>query len=247
MKRAVPFVLFPVAGVAAAVLRHIQLSAAYTHDGLLIPGQSSTLALLLLSLVAALGALVYSILCRPQFGQEGLPACAGRSGCTVGMTAAGFLVLIGGVLTAMECLVPSLRIVWMILAVLMILSGALMVVGALQLKKDHHACVGRLLLLPDFACCLWLVLFYQSNAADPILMDYVFRLLAVVCILLGLYFITAQTYRLRRARRAAFFCLLGGYLALLCLGEPLSLGTLVLLVGFALYLFFSAGILTLGK
>ncbi|MBR2668137.1 MAG: hypothetical protein IKD96_08300 [Oscillospiraceae bacterium] len=247
MKRAVPFVLFPVAGVAAAVLRQFQLSEAYTSSGLPIPGQGSTLALLLLSLAAALGALIYSLLCRPKFGGEGLPACAGRSGCTVGMTVAGFLVLIGGALTAMESLIPSLRIAWMILAVLMVLSGALMVVGALQLKKDHRTCVGRLLLLPDFACCLWLVLFYQSNAADPILMDYVFRLLAMVCILLGLYFTTAQTYRLRRARRAAFFCLMGGYLSLLCLGEPLTLGSLALMVGFALYLFFCAGILTLGK
>ncbi len=247
MKRAVPFVLFPVAGAAAAVLRQIQLSTAYTHERLPIPGRDITLALLLLSLIVVVGGLLYSALCRPKFSEEGLPACAGRSGSTVGMTVAGFLVLVGGGLTAMENLAPSLRIVWLILAVLMVLSGALMVVGALQLKRDYHTCVGRLLLLPDFACCLWLVLFYQSNASDPILMNYVFRLLAVVCILLGLYFVTAQTYRLRRARRATFFCLMGGYLALLCLGDPLSLGALVLLVGFALYLFFCAGILSLGK
>ena len=248
MPRVIPFVLFPVAGAVAAGLRYSQRLHAFTSEGLVIPGQGVTVALIVLSVVVVLGALLYSARCRVE-PDEKIAAREGGAASSSLAIVAGFFLLVGGAataLTSLELTAFVLRIAWLVLAALFVISGALLVVRAVRLRRDSGASVGGLLLLPAFTCCLWLVLLYQGNAADPILMDYVFQLFAAVCSLLGMYFLAGRDYGVRRPRRCVFFCLLAGYFALLCMADPLTSGARVVLVALLLYLLLQAGLLSLG-
>ena len=245
MKRIVSFALFPAAGIVAAIVRAAQRRNAFTRDDLLIPGCGTTTALIVLSVVVAVGALVFARLCRRRAAQRLPELSGGEQGCFITGVVAGFLIIVGGLLTAMEH-APQRHIAWLVLAALLVISGALLVLVLLRRRADAQTPIGSLLLLPAFTGCLWLVLLYQANAAEPVLMDYIFALLAVICIVLGLYFTVALAYGLLWTRRTVFAALMAGYFSLLCIGDAhLTLGMRVLLIAFALHLLLQAGMLLL--
>ena len=65
------------------------------------------------------------------------------------------------------------------------------------------------LLMPAYTCCMWLIVAYQARAADPVILDYVYELFAIIAVLLGLYFIAGFSFERPKVRRASFFSLLG--------------------------------------
>ena len=44
------------------------------------------------------------------------------------------------------------------------------------------------LLMPAYTCCVWLIAAYQVRAGDPVQLDYVYELFAIIASLLGIYF-----------------------------------------------------------
>ena len=76
------------------------------------------------------------------------------------------------------------------------------------------------LLVPGYTLCLWLVGAYQQRAADPVVLNYVYELLAIICTLVGLYFACGFSFGRPKLRRCAVFSLLGIYFSLVTLADP---------------------------
>ena len=67
--------------------------------------------------------------------------------------------------------------------------------------------------------CVWLISDYQVRAADPVTQDYLYAIFAIVCGLLGLYYIAGWSFQTGKPRRTVVFCLLGTYFSLVTLAD----------------------------
>ena len=74
-----------------------------------------------------------------------------------------------------------------------------------------------------FLFCVWLISDYQVRAADPVVQDYMYEVFAIVCGLMGIYFVTSYSFQEGKPRRTLFFCLMGAYFSLVTLADQHSL------------------------
>ena len=90
--------------------------------------------------------------------------------------------------------------------------------------------------MPAYASCVWLIVSYLDHSGDPIVLDYVYQLFAVVASVLGCYFLAGFSYRRPKAFPAILFSLTAMYFCLVTLADRHDVSMLLLFVAFALYL-----------
>ncbi len=249
MHRSVFLPLFSVlAGCVGALLRRYEIAHAFEPDtGLAIAGYPASTALLCLSAAVLVIAAVFlrggavpsgpipyqTAFYAPEAGYAA--AICFSSLILFASAAAGFGQYFSG---------AEARISRLILFFFTAVSGLCVLLTGLRTyrKKDPEQ-INALLLVPAFFACLWLVLVYQSNAADPVLLSYIYELLAVVCAVLGLYSIAGFGFGRGRVRRTAYYCLMGVYFSMVTIADGHSLPFLLLHLFSAVYLLLSAAVL----
>lgn len=245
-------------GAAGFVLRRWELNTAFEPDtGLHVAGAPATWALVALSLLMA-G--LFLLLCTGHhFPFPGGYDQAFHSGSSLYVTvsiASGFLMGVGGILKLRE--LPGalsgysgLAVRGVASALPMVLLSALCLVSAgciVLIAKNNYRGEGKgmrsmLLLAPAYAACMWLISAYQAKAADPVIEDYIYQLLAVISVLLALYFMAGFSFEKTKVKRTVFFSLLGIYLSVLNLANTDDLSSLALFAFAILYLTASAAVL----
>lgn len=235
MRKKLPLILTLLGGAVGFALRKWQLTAGFEPDTRLpIPGAPSALLLVALSVVIAAGLL---LLLWP--GKGSAPAEVAFSAArdnTLYLTAAvlaGFLLLlstgfelftftsaygaagedVNQVSRVASMVLPPLRILFCVVG----LPCTLLWARKLYRGGDVREQLPLLELCLLF--CLWLITDYQSRAADPIIMDYVYEVFAIVCSLLGLYYLAGWSFQTGKPRRTIFFCLMGSYFSLVTLAD----------------------------
>lgn len=225
-------------GVVGFALRKWQLATAFEPDtGLPIPGAPA--ALVLMALTAAV-ALALILLCRGCTNDRPFDEAFAAQGNTVYLTAcvlAAFLLLASA---AAEVIILPTSFqtaratgTWLAM-VLPPLRAATCVVGffcALVTAKGLYRAEGKgkeslPLLGLCFLFCVWLISDYQRRAADPVLQNYVYGVLAIVAALLGLYYMAGFSFQTGQPRRTAVAALLGTYLSLVALADRHALADL---------------------
>ena len=228
-------------GAAGFALRRWELATGFVPDtGLPIPGAPSNLALIALS--AAMAALL-ALLClagrghslagyRQAFQAEGCTAYAGAG------TLSGFLLLAAGALMAAQPLTGG-QVVYtrLITAALALVAGVCVILTV----RDNFRGLGSgkysfKLLMPAYAYCVWLIAAYQVRAGDPVRLDYVYELFAIITSLLGLYSAASFSFERGRVLPASLFSLLGVYFSLVTLADGHQLPDLLLYAFSILYL-----------
>lgn len=71
--------------------------------------------------------------------------------------------------------------------------------------------------------CVWLISDYQVRAAEPVTTNFVYEVLAIVCTLMGLYYLAGYSFQAGKPRRTMVLCLLGVYFSLVTLADGHSL------------------------
>lgn len=215
-----PF-LAVIGGVGGFFLRRWELSTAFEPSGLVTPWTPASVLLIVLSMVLAL---VVAFLCRKPknelktygdaFFAPGnwlyLVILALASACLLVAAFVGFR----SEMTAFPRNTLHL-LLWMlcVIAFFCILNIALSNFRSISRKYNVT------LLIPAYAFCLWLVSAYQQHAADPVVLDYVYELFAIICSLLGLYFAAAFSFAKAKVWRCAFFSLMGIYFSIVTLAD----------------------------
>lgn len=237
-----------IAAVGGAVgfgLRRWQLATGFEPDtGLAIPGAPASMVLLACSAAVAVVLLLLVWSTRERTNWE--RAFAGARGCQIYMTAmvlAAFLLLMSaGIevlaypgtlqsarsaeswgLRAAATVLPPLRI-------LLCLGGCpCVLIWCRTLYRGGEGGKESLPLLElCFLFCVWLVSNYQSCAADPVALNYIWEVLAICLSLLGLYYVASYSFLKEvRPRRAVMACLLGVYFSLVAMGGELSISELL--------------------
>ena len=232
-------------GAAGFALRRWELATAFEADtGLPIDGAPATLALIALSVVMAA---VLALLCRgryPQFsGYDQAFAARENTACATAGILSAFLLLGAAAMLVYGFLQAGPdRVYTNLLVAALALAAGFCVMGTVQnnFKGLGRGKLNFTLLLPAYACCVWLIAAYQVRAGDPVQLDYVFELFAIIASLLGLYFHAAFAFTKGRPFWAVFFALLGIYFSITTLADGHELGFTLLYAFAIVYLTASA-------
>ena len=200
-------------GAAGFALRKWNLTAGFeAGTGLPVPGAPSAMALIALSVVVAV---VFLLLVRlkPHTIATGVPAFAAKGNTLYAAVTvlAGFLMLAAALMNVWLFFRGQVTaLTRLVLAALCVAAFAcILVVAQRNLRGDAPVKYSLPQLMPAYACCMWLVTAYQARAADPVILDYVYELFAVVAVLLALYFIAGFSFERPKVRRTTFFSLMG--------------------------------------
>lgn len=252
--RLIPIVALLGGGVGFG-LRKWQLATAFEADtGLALKGAPATAALLAWSAVMAvlLVALCWKrrepCVCEDAFSAEGnslvLTACV----------LSGFLLLISAGSEAVTLMagyqaslytstswttqftakfLPPLQVLLCLGGFLSVLLWTRRLARTEENKRESMALLELCLLF-----CVWLISDYQSRAADPVVQDYLYEILAIAAGVMALYYIAGYSFQNGYPRRTAVSCLLAVYFSMVSMADGHELADL-LRFGFAV-LFFTA-------
>ena len=124
----------------------------------------------------------------------------------------------------------------LLLAILALASAAsLFLLGKNNYKGEGKGERSGCLLTPAYTACVWLIVSYLDHSGDPIVLDYVYQLFAVVAAVLGSYFLAGFGYQRPKGFPAAFFSLAAMYFCLVTLADRHTPAELLLYVGYFLY------------
>ena len=217
-----PILLAFVGGAGGFLLRRWELATIFDSNGLPTLWSTPTLLLIALSVVVAVALmlLVRKHAYTPADYTEGFSArnnwlylmAMAFAACALLM--AGILGVRSRVLFAPGQLLTSLTDLFCLLSFFCVLSAAL------DNFRGSTPRFNLLLLAPGYTFCLWLVCSYQEQAADPVVLDYVYQMLAIICSLIGMYFSAGYSFGRPKFRRCAVFSLLGIFFTLVALAEP---------------------------
>lgn len=236
-KKILPPVLAVLWGGVGLGLRKWQLATGFEPGtGLAVPGAPAAAALLVWS---ALLVPVLLLLCRKLPPAQPWDRCLDARGDSLFLTTVvtgAFLLLVSAgaeavnlsatyrtSLTAIQertglgwtaAFMPPLRI-------LLCVGGfpCALAWGQRLARKSDKARESLVLLELCLLFCVWLISDYQTRAADPVTQNYLYEILAIVCGLLGLYYISGYSFQTGKPRRTVVFCLLGVYFSLVTLAD----------------------------
>lgn len=232
-----PVLLTLVGGTGGWLLRVWELASAFDAYGLSIPGAPASVCLILLSVCLAL---VLAVVClRPQPLQKdlGLGICAGKNWpylvfCAL---AAAHLLIAGLRGLKDELMWGTPRILYLLLWALCILSFFCVLGAALTGFRGKSRKYSAVLLAPAYTFCVWLVVVYQQQSAEPVVLVYVYELLAIICALIAFYFAAGLSFGNPRPRLYVLFALLSIYFGMVTLADDHDLNTQLLLYFSMLY------------
>lgn len=243
-------ILLPVSavvlGAGGLALRRWELATAFEETGLVTPGMPSTLALGALSIVAAVLFLALALLLRPVEGKRTEEATLKGDTLALSSTVLGAFLLLGS--AALGCLELGAQFRQAaalaaqgkggnpVLAVLLPFALTLLCLGSgvslLSVGKDAYRGGGvrrfsGTVLLPAYTCCIWLISAYQGRASDPVVQDYLYELLAIICALLDFYYVAGSSFEHPRPGKTMFFSLCAVYFCLVTLADEHSAAELL--------------------
>lgn len=240
-----------VGGIVGFFLRRWELASAFEADtGLPIPGAPATWVLIAFSAAMAVGLF---LLCRGKHrsfsgGYDQAFCAKGNTLYISCMVLAAFVLLGAAVLlaagfpgayrTAMagpNNAPPLLAVLPR--ALLIVLSAAscfcILITGKNNYRGEKRGKYSFPLLVPAYTFCIWLIAAYQVREGDPVQLNYIYELFAIIASLLGLYFIAGFSFERAKVTRASLFALLGVYFSLVTLADGHELWSM-LLYGFAM-------------
>lgn len=211
-------------GAAGFGLRLWGLGTAFEPDtGLPIPGSPATVSLIVLT--AAVLLLLGGVLWRMCRGAAVLSyddafRCEAPAAVTADVVCA-LLLVGGGLLGLWDCVRGSApNIAYPVLDALLVASGGcVLLTGRNNYRGQGQGKFNAYLLFPAYTFCLWLVLSYQAQAGNPVILDYVYRILAIICSLLGLYFTASFSFEKGKALPTLWTGLAAVYFSCVCLAD----------------------------
>ena len=224
----IPAVLLTMfAAVAGFFLRTSQLANAYDETGRMITGLGTgPLTWLCLLMVVVFG--VYSFFLTPQ---KKYAVVESRSmGLFVLTTAAAAGMILGCVLLALNLTMMSDLLV----ATGGVVAGICWFVAGLDRVRGRKV-PAALFMTPALFYAVELICEFRYWSRDPMILEYCFDLLAMICIMCATYHFGGFSFDRGSRRRTAFFCMCGIFFCAITLADA-SLNTWIRSTAAALWL-----------
>ena len=218
------------AGLVGAGLRKVEYNTAL-NGGAGIAEESSAVTIALIILTAAV------IVCAAAAGAA-LKKAAGNgpaeplqsSGVAAG--AAGAVMMAAG--SVIYYIETGTGFGLGILSFLLLgIAGAAGVFLMAKYAGTGNAAAKVLSVAPAVFCCLWMVLIYKDNSAEPQIIKFVYRCLAAAAQTMAFYYFSGYFYNSRSGGRAVFTGILAIYFSVMAISEAFGIGQALLLAGIA--------------
>lgn len=219
-------------------------TTAFTPEDLPVSGALALPALKLFAAAVPVLAVLLSLPLhgmRPK-GEQSLYHGMGALGRAVGVASGGLMIL-GGLLQLLEDgagLARGVSFLPMSLCLadaLLAAGGGAMIWMALSSSQTafhvHHSLCA---LLPGFAGCFWLVLYYHSNSRDPVVLRYCWVLLCLMAAILAFYYQAGFSFDRPRPLRALACSMTAAVYAFTALPDSGSLPQTLLLLAIGLWM-----------
>lgn len=227
-------------GAVGFALRWWELNTGFEPDtGLPIAEAPATYTPIAFSVVMVA---VLALLCwgkKPAFTGYGQAFQAkGSTLYAAAGTLSAFLMLLGGAMMLAQPLLGGELVFTRLITGALALAAGLCVAATV---RDNYRGAGTgkysfRLLMPAYAFCVWLIAAYQVRAGDPVRLDYVYELFAIIAGLLGLYGAASFSFERGRTFFTGLFSLLGVYFSLVTLADGHQPADLLLYAFTILYL-----------
>lgn len=250
MKRILFTLLLPVfCGAAGFCLRRQQLLTGFEPTGLAIPGNLPGMLLIALSLLVTAACLLLSSRCKytPKSYNEAFSSPG--NAFYLFFVALAALLLLGSAALGLRELWTQVQagttLNWLqLLLWCMCVVSAICVLSAAgsnfryngRRSNNSQRRYSLALLALPYTACLWLVTSYQQFSADPVILSYVYQMLAMIATLLAVYFIASFSFQRPRPRLCLLFSLLGIYLSIVTLADSHDWPARLLFLASVLYL-----------
>ena len=231
--------------LAGAALQCWSLATGYEPGtGLPIAGAPALTALTVFAVAVPVLALLLSLplrggrTARPEGLYAGIPLPGSLLGAlSGGLTAAAGVLLLLRDLPAALNRPQILDIGVCAVDLLLVLGGGSMVWMALSARKEGRTAGHSLAaLLPGFAGCFRLVIFYHNHSRDPVVAHYCWMLLALMAAILALYYQAGFSFDHPRPLRAMTCTMTAAIYAFTALPASESLADALLLAGLGLWM-----------
>lgn len=208
------------AALAGAVGGYLRISeqAAYEPSGLAIPGDPYRLAVIIISGVVLLAAIVISV---------GLVSSARRDSALVFIRPERPVSLVyfaslgafslGALFEILGC-IGDYSATRLISGILLFFAAVGMIMTAfLMARADFSSDYSMFVLIPTFWAAYYLILHFRAETQNPVMISYIFEISALVFLVLTFFFQAGILFRRRYQRRCFFSAVMCLYLCILCL------------------------------
>lgn len=230
------------------ILRQLQLRTAFDVSGLPVDGAPATLALLacIAAFLICTGLLLLSMRGNvPALTFDEAFRCKNNTGYMMACVLTAAFLICGLLLNCLALVHhehPGL--LHMVLGLLMAASG----VGLVLLGRNNYRDLGQgrnsgCLLLAAYTAAMWLILSYQQVSGDPILQNYIYRLLAIVFFLLAFYFMAGYAFEKGKPLATVWSSLCAVYFSSVTLLDDRDPAAIAYLTAFLLYFFVHSAVL----
>lgn len=231
-----------IVGVLGAVLRWMEQTMGFEAEtGLAIPGNVPAIALIILACLFAVFLIVTAIKTKhPSMVRYGQVSPAENPLCFGAYSVASLLMAVAGVLFIAKALMEeTISISRLILGLFAIGTAVSLIFTAKMDDQGENKRQYRFrLLIPPFFCCYWLILAYEGRAANPVVLQYVYELFAIICVLLAFYYIASFDFGKGKLRQSLFFGYMASFFSITTLADKHALESVLLYLSVSLYLLF---------
>lgn len=241
-------ILTGVFGILGLILRQLQLRTAFDASGLPISGAPATLALLgcTAAFLICTGLSLLSMRGKtPALTFDEAFRCENNTGYMMVNVLTAALLVCGLLLGCLAYVRHELsNVLHLVLGVLMTASGyCLVMLGRNNYRNMGQGRYSGCLLLPAYTSALWLILSYQQVSGDPVLQNYIYRLLAIIFTLLAFYFMAGFSFEKGKPLIAIWSGLCTVYFSCVTLLDDRNWMTVAFLAAFILYFFTHSAVL----
>jgi len=214
-------------GLPGLLLRYIERSTVFDDNGLAAPGAGISIALIVLCVLFA--ALTLSILIRiGKVSEKGSYAEIFSPGGTTFL-----LRLVSGALLALAAVlyaVSSGGTAALVMALASAAAGVCLIMLSLSLKKSGSG--GAMIFSAGILMfhCLFLILVYREHSADPELLNYAYKVLALVFTVLGSYYCSGIAFGRTHMKRAVFCCSAAVFFLLVIMADAHTLAVRTVMI-----------------
>jgi hypothetical protein len=226
MRKSVPWILIltVIAGICGFFLRKAELMTIFDETtGLALQWAPISMALgAVCVLFAVLLLLLLTSFDNRLFPKSCEQAFSFQSSGVIALFFTLFLIMIygaGHLLSGYLCVgyFPTSE---MVLAVLSVASSLCMLLSMLSIRRGKAGGdVAFYTVVPIAFYCFWLIWSYKYRAADPVLLDYIYELLAIVCSVLGAYFFSSFAFGRPKPKKLLFFSCAAAFLCITTLAD----------------------------
>ncbi len=222
-------VLLPVlailGGAAGHLLRQWELNTAFDEAGLATLLNPATLLLIALSVVMAAVIFLLSRRIGNHLTEYDTAFSAqGNWVYLLVMALAAACILAGGVFGLRNDMFSGggRNFLWLLFRLMCLVCFVCTLISAWNNFRGGRRKYSLTLVAPAYMACLWLVTTYQLRSANAVILNYVYELLAIICTLVGLYYMAGFSFDKGKPQLCTLFSLLGVYFSIVTLADPLG-------------------------